>query len=135
MLGIVTQKYHNLQIESLKKEFDEKLSDVTLSLSKSEGVRSFNMAKMDRLTADWLSFVRDFNYDLKVGGSRLIARARELYQNDPYAKKLVTEKRKGIVGPKGFVLRNNAGEFGIQNGGYKFLKDNLANGIINEQWW
>lgn len=36
MLGIVTQKYHNLQIESLKKEFDEKLSDVTLSLSKSE---------------------------------------------------------------------------------------------------
>ena len=135
MLGIVTQKYHNLQIESLKKEFDEKLSDVTLSLSKSEGVRSFNMAKMDRLTADWLSFVRDFNYDLKVGGSRLIARARELYQNDPYAKKLVTEKRKGIVGPKGFVLRNNAGEFGIQNGGYKFIKDKLANGIINEQWW
>ena len=29
MLGIVTQKYHNTQIESLKKEFDEKLSAVS----------------------------------------------------------------------------------------------------------
>lgn len=124
MFGLITKKYHKTQIESLKKEFDLKYS-----------ARSYNMASVDRLTADWLTFVKDFNYDLKVGGKALLARARELYKNDPYAKKLVTEKRKGIIGPKGFVLRNNAGEFQIQNGNYKFVKDKIANGIINEQWW
>jgi len=130
MFGLISKKTYNTEIASLKRNFEEKLSAVT-----NVTVRSFNMAKLDRLTADWLSYVKDFNYDLKVGGSRLVARARELYQNDPYAKKLVSEKRKGIVGPDGFILRNNAGEFQVQNSNYKFVKDKIANGIINEAWW
>ena len=97
--------------------------------------KSYNMAQVDRLTADWVAFVRSFNFDIAAGGMRMLARARELFENDPYTKKLVGEKKKGIVGPKGFTLRNKAGEFIIQDGTLKFVKDKVANGIINEAFW
>lgn len=109
-------------------------------------VKQFNMAKVDRLTNDWTAFVRSFNYDLRTGGAALIARGRELYQNDPYSKKIVTEKIKGIIGPEGPTLRNNAGEYQLvkrkkrrpedaDEFDYKFIKDRVANGIINEQFY
>lgn len=93
------------------------------------------MAKQDRIVSNWLALARSFNYDIKAGGAAMLARARELFANDPYTKKIVRSFKKGIVGPDGFVLRNKAGEWQSFGSEYKFIKDDLANGMINEAWY
>lgn len=105
--------------------------------AKKEGqqVRAYNMAKQNRLTNDWLAIARSFNFDIKAGGAAMLARGRELFQNDPYARKIVRSFKKGIVGPNGFVLRNKAGEWIRAGDEFKFVYDKVANAMINEAWW
>lgn len=97
--------------------------------------RGYNMAKVDRLKSDWSAFAKAFNYDIRVGGSAMLARGRELYQNDPYAKKIVKNFKKGILGENGFTLRNKAGEWKQLGNEWKFVLDTLANSKINEAWY
>lgn len=97
--------------------------------------RKFHMAEVDRLTADWNAFVSSFNRDVRNGGPALLARARELYQNDPHARKIVRNFVRGIIGSNGFVLRNKAGEWQTVKGEWKFVLDTLANSKINEAWY
>ena len=99
-----------------------------------EKQRAYNMAQQNRLTNDWLAIARSFNYDIKAGGAAMLARGRELFQNDPYARKIVRSFNKGIVGPSGFVLRNKAGEWIRAGDDFKFVHDKAANAMINEAW-
>lgn len=100
----------------------------------TEKVRAYNMAQQNRLTNDWLAIARSFNYDIKAGGAAMLARGRELFQNDPYARKIVRSFKKGIVGPSGFVLRNKGGEWIRAGDDFKFVQDKVANAMINEAW-
>lgn len=115
------------EVDALKKQ----LADVQLVK------RQYNMAKLSRLSNDWLTTAKSFNYDIAQGGVKLIARARELEQNDPYAKKILRLVEKNIVGPKGFLFRNKSGEYvkDPASGEYRFVYDKLANLKIEEAWW
>lgn len=109
----------------------EKLAQQTLTK------RQYNMAKLSRLSNDWLTTAKSFNYDIAQGGAKLIARARELEQNDPYAKKILRLVEKNVVGPKGFLFRNKSGEYvkDTASGEFRFIYDKLANLKIEEAWW
>jgi len=113
---------------------EEKLSNLQ-SVINSINQRGYNMAKVDRLKADWISFAKSFNYDISVGGPAMIARGRELFQNDPYAKNIVRNFRNGILGENGFTLRNKAGEWQQFGNEWKFVLDPVANSMINEMWY
>ena len=115
------------EVSALKKQ----LADVQITK------RQYNMAKLSRLSNDWLTTAKSFNYDIAQGGSKLIARARELEQNDPYAKKILRLVEKNVVGPKGFLFRNKSGEYVKDNksGEFRFVYDKLANLKIEEAWW
>ncbi|MBK8609065.1 MAG: phage portal protein [Chitinophagaceae bacterium] len=121
-------------LQNTVSELTEKLGTVKTDAVKIVE-RKFNMAEVDRLTADWNSFVSTFNRDVRIGGSTLIARARELYQNDPHAKKITRNFVRGIIGSNGFVLRNKAGEWKQIGNEWKFELDTLANSKINEAWY
>lgn len=125
------------RLESLQNtvtSLTEKLNEV-----KTESVkiveRQYNMAQVDRLSAEWNAFARSFNYDIKIGGAAMLARGRELYQNDPHAKKIVRNFVRGIIGSNGFTLRNKAGEWKQIGNEWKFVLDTLANSKINEAWY
>ena len=125
------------RLESLQNtvtSLTEKLNEV-----KTESVkiveRQYNMAQVDRLSAGWNAFAKSFNYDIKVGGAAMLARARELYENDPHAKKVVRNFVRGIIGSNGFTLRNKAGEWKQIGNEWKFVLDTLANSKINEAWY
>jgi len=104
--------------------------------AKKEGkqARAYNMAKQNRLTNDWIALARSFNYDISAGGAAMLGRGRELFQNDPYARKVVRSFKKGIVGPNGFILRNKAGEWQNTDAGFRFVYDKPANAMINDAW-
>ena len=93
--------------------------------------RTINMAKVDRLTNDWLTQAKTLNADLRSSLSTMIARARDIATNDPYAKKFIRLVSKNLIGPDGFTLRNKAGDY--RDG--KFTLDKLANRIIQDAWW
>lgn len=121
-------------LQNTVNDLTEKLSTVKTDVVKVVE-RKFNMAEVDRLTADWNSFISSFNRDVRVGGPALLARARELYQNDPHARKIVRNFVRGIIGSNGFILRNKAGEWKQVGGEWKFELDTLANSKINEAWY
>ena len=50
-------------------------------------VRRFQAARIDRLTADWLATTQSINEELRGDLDRLRARARELVNNNDYARK------------------------------------------------
>ena len=125
------------RVQSLEKDLTD-LQGIVKSFRKQTSelkMRGFNMAKIDRLKADWLSFAKSYNYDISVGGSAMLARGRELFQNDPYARNIVRNFRNGIVGENGFTLRNKAGEWQQFGSEWKFVLDTVANSKINELWY
>lgn len=132
ILGKDKLKFKELQntVSSLTEKLENIKNDTVKIVE-----RKFHMAEVDRLTADWNAFVSSFNRDVRNGGPALLARARELYQNDPHARKIVRNFVRGIIGSNGFVLRNKAGEWQTVKGEWKFVLDTLANSKINEAWY
>lgn len=102
---------------------------------RASGARGYNMAKITRLTNDWGTFAQSFNYDISMGGAAMVARARDLARNDPYAKKILRLLEKNVVGPDGFIHRNKSGEYQKVNGEAKFVPDKFANTIIQNEFW
>lgn len=86
--------------------------------------RSYNMASTGRMYSDWTTFVTNFNYDIRSGGKKMIARGRDLAQNDPYAKKILRLLEKNVVGPNGFLFKNKSGTYDATG---KMVYDKLAN--------
>lgn len=97
--------------------------------------RSFAAAAYSRLTADWNTLARTVNYDIRMGGAAMRARARDLAQNDPYAKKFLRMIRKNVVGSAGFTFRNKAGEYSKKGNNFEWVMDNYANKVIQDQFW
>jgi len=70
--------------------------------------RAFEAAQVNRLTSDWNNFAKTLNSDIRMSLPHVQKRCLDLYQNDPYARKVITMIGNGAVGAKGFTLRNKA---------------------------
>lgn len=72
---------------------------------KTVQTRRFAAARVDRLTADWLTTQASINQELRQDLDRLRARGRELANNNDYARKFRGMVENNIVGPEGFTLQ------------------------------
>lgn len=70
--------------------------------------RAFAGAKVDRLTSSWTTTSQSLNKDLQAGGKVLRTRARDLSQNNDYARKYLQMCVSNIVGAKGILLQVKA---------------------------
>lgn len=93
------------QVNNMQRTF-ENIS--TQQRQKAVMRRAFEAARIDRLTASWgvtnYSLDRDLYSQLPI----LRSRARQLCQNNDYAKKFLSMLGKNVVGPTGFNLRVRA---------------------------
>jgi len=94
--------------------------------------RVFQAAQMDRTTASWSRSYTNINLDIRNGLQALNARARDLAENDPYAKKFLKLLEKNVVGPDGFSHRNKAYDFVEVDGELSKVHDKLTNQIIED---
>lgn len=67
--------------------------------------RKFHAARIDRLSADWLSTQQSINEELRGDLDRLRVRGRDLVNNNDYARKFRLMVQANIVGPSGIRLQ------------------------------
>lgn len=67
--------------------------------------RAYLMASQDRLVADFPSWTRSANADIRQGLAVMRARARHLAQNNDYAKSYLRALRRNVIGPTGMRLQ------------------------------
>jgi len=89
--------------------------------------RAYSAAKIDRLTSSWTTSSQSINADLLNGGRVLRARARDLSQNNDYARKYLQLQVANVVGSKGITLQVKARTT-------KGKLDQKANRIIEAGW-
>lgn len=70
--------------------------------------RQWKSAKVNNLTADWNTYTRPIDQDIRHGLSTIRARARDLAQNSDHAKGFLRIVRNNVVGAPGFVLQSRA---------------------------
>jgi lambda family phage portal protein len=91
--------------------------------------RSYDAARQDRLSANFLAPVTTGDAELRSGAALRImrARAREAERNNDYAKKFLNMCKVNVVGRTGFSLQNKARD---KNGNM----DKAANAVIESEW-
>ena len=103
--------------------------------------RSYTAAATIRLVGDWSTTATSIESDIRAGLVAVRARARDLVQNDDYAKRYVSEVRVNVVGSTGFKMQANVREpvtvttvdaAGSQQKTTKIVSDKLANIKIEE---
>lgn len=70
--------------------------------------RSYQAARRNRLTADWLSHPTSANYEMRYSLRVLRARSRDLARNNAYVKKFLSMVRTNVVGAQGIKLQVRA---------------------------
>lgn len=90
-------------------------------------VRRFEAARVDRLTADWFATASSINQELSGDLDRLRQRARQLANNNDYARKFVGMCQNNIVGPTGIRLQ-------VRVEDSPGRPDALANAAIEKSW-
>lgn len=88
--------------------------------------RTFDAAKQNRLVASWFSVSKSINSELKEGIDAVRARARDLHQNEPMAKKYLSLVAANVIGSTGIVLQAR-----IQEGD---KQDKMANDAVESAW-
>ncbi|TRZ97675.1 MAG: phage portal protein [Deltaproteobacteria bacterium] len=68
-------------------------------------VRAYAAAKMGRLTGDWLAVATSIDADIRSGMIPVRSRARDLSQNNEYAKAYLRAVKKNVIGSEGFKLQ------------------------------
>lgn len=92
--------------------------------------RGYQAAKNDRLTADWHVYDRTSDQEMRYELKTVRSRARDLYNNNDYAKKFVRIIQNNVNGPNGFRLQMK-----IKDGFGKDARlDEVANRKIEEAW-
>jgi capsid protein len=89
--------------------------------------RRFEGARIDRLTADWISTTNSINEELRTDLDRLRARCRQLINNNDYARKFRLMVQANIVGPGGIRLQAR-----VSDGPNR--PDRMANQAIESAW-
>ncbi|TRZ51086.1 phage portal protein, partial [bacterium] len=94
------------------------------------GKRSFAAGNISRLTSDWIFYPTSADSDVRAGMQVIRSRARELTQNDPYAKAYLRACRKNIVGSEGFALQVKARDSSVApDGRIVYRLDKFANDL------
>jgi lambda family phage portal protein len=70
--------------------------------------RSYDAAKLNRLTADWTTVSTSANFELRRSLRVLRARSRNLARNSDYVKKFLSMVRNNVSGPAGMMLQCRA---------------------------
>ncbi len=70
--------------------------------------RAFEAAKHDRLTSSWIAESNSIEAEIQQDKNRLMGRAKDLVQNNDYAKAWLRRTVKNVIGPNGFILQNKA---------------------------
>ena len=97
--------------------------------------RAYAAAQMGRLTADWLATATSIDRDIRMGMVPVRSRARDLSQNNEYARAYLRCVKKNVVGSEGFVLQVKAQDWDPT--AKKFVPDRAGNGLIESafrQW-
>jgi len=89
--------------------------------------RSFQAARMDRLTANWMATEASLNHELRSDLNKLRSRGRELLQNNDYAVKFAGMCKNNIIGPGGVRLQ-------VRTEDRPGIQDRLANTAIETAW-
>ena len=98
--------------------------------------RGFFPAGFTRLTADWATSTGQIDTDLRGDLVALRSRSRELCKSNDYAKKYLRLLIQNVVGSEGFILQVKSYEWRKRkNGSFTKVFDEVANRIIEEQWW
>jgi lambda family phage portal protein len=100
-------------------------------LPRRSASRAYAAAKMGRLTADWIATATSIDHDIRAGIVSVRSRARDLSQNNEYARAYLRAVRKNVVGSEGFKLQVKA--MGYIDG--KPTPDRLANSILENAFW
>ncbi|HSW65199.1 MAG TPA: phage portal protein [Dissulfurispiraceae bacterium] len=89
--------------------------------------RNYAAAKVDNLTADWLTSGQTSDEILRWSLSRMRERSRELSQNNDYMKNFLRKLRINVVGPNGISMQSKARKM---NG----VLDKTKNDLIEAAW-
>lgn len=96
--------------------------------------RSFTAANTDRIASGWASGSTAINSLLESSLEVIRERSRRWARNDEHGKRFTTLVKNGIVGPNGYTLKMQSGEYVKAKGGYSFKLDVLANMAIQSAW-
>jgi len=98
---------------------------------KSPASRAYAASKMGRLTGDWLTGATSIDHDIRAGLVAVRSRARDLSQNNEYARAYLRSVRKNVVGSEGFKLQVKAMNYvdGMP------VPDRVANSKIENAFW
>ncbi len=94
---------------------------------KPEQKRMFSAGKVDRLTASWTATPQTPDQVVEGNLTALVARSREQYANNDYARRFVELVQSNVVGPHGVIMQSRAAN---PRGGL----DKLANGALEDAW-
>ena len=89
--------------------------------------RQYAAAAINRLTSNWVTTPLSVNAELRTSLRTMRARARELAQNNDYAKRFLWQVETNVIGPNGIQLQNKSKDL---NG----LLDRVANKKIESAW-
>lgn len=90
-------------------------------------LRGYDAGNLSRLTAGWLSDLSSIDSDINNSWNVILARAKDLAQNNSYAKRFLSLCSMNVVGPDGFMFQNRARD---NNGAL----DRFANTLIERKW-
>lgn len=123
------------QLTEIKTKYSD-LSDSVKKLASQKSERAFAGAQTTHLTNDWNDIYTTLTSDLRAGLVRMRQRCRQLSMNDSWVKKYLLALAKNVVGPDGFILRNNAFDYKYDEKEKKWTReyDKTANKIIQEAW-
>ena len=98
-----------------------------------KSARAYAAASMGRLAGDWLSSSGTIDQEIKDATVAVRSRARDLSQNNEYAKAYLRCVRRNVVGSEGFQLQVRAMEYDPIN--KKMIPDSRANEILEDAFY
>lgn len=128
-MGAILNYYRQLeQTGGKEKSADQSGPAIDIKKVINAPARSYDIAKIDRLTSSFLAPVTTGDSELRYSLAIARARSRELERNNDYARKFLNMCENNIVGRSGFTLKNLAKD---PNG----KLDKRANDAIEWEWW
>jgi len=111
-----------------------RLGYVPVGLAQKSARRAYAAARLTNLTSDWITSPVTADADLRAGMVQVRVRARDLAQNNDYAKAYLRALKKNVVGADGFTLQVKAVDYVAdpKTGKSKPKADDLANAILEQ---
>jgi lambda family phage portal protein len=105
-----------------------------LSVAAKSSRRAYAAAKLTNVTSDWIMSPVTADADLRAGMVPVRVRARDLAQNNDYAKAYLRALKKNVVGADGFTLQVKAVDYAYdpKTGKTAPKPDALANAIMEQ---